>query len=50
MEKQATAIAEQLQNTFDKHFYQKVPFIPSAKETIGIFCELNCMPIRTRAK
>ncbi|MBR4682179.1 MAG: hypothetical protein IKP06_02610 [Elusimicrobiaceae bacterium] len=41
MEKDLSAVARELQNTFDSQFYQKAPFIPSAKETIEIFCTLR---------
>ena len=41
METSAAAIAQKLKNTFDNRFYQKAPFIPSAKETIEIFCTLK---------
>ena len=29
--------AEELKNTFDKKFFQKAKFIPSAKKTVAIF-------------
>ncbi len=33
--------AEELKNTFDKKFFQKAKFIPSAKKTVAIFCALK---------
>lgn len=41
MEELTARITHELQNTFDKQFYQKAPFIPSAKETVEIFCTLK---------
>ncbi len=33
--------AEELKKTFDKKFFQKAKFIPSAKKTVAIFCALK---------
>ena len=33
--------AEELKQTFDKKFFQRAKFIPSAKKTIAIFCALK---------
>ena len=33
--------AEELKNTFDKKFFQKAKFIPSAKKTVAVFCALK---------
>ena len=33
--------AEELKSTFDKNFFQKAKFIPSAKKTVAIFCALK---------
>lgn len=33
--------AKELKSTFDKNFYQKAKFIPSAKQTVEIFCALK---------
>ncbi len=33
--------AAELKSTFDQKFYQKAKFIPSAKETVDIFCTLK---------